>query len=167
MEIRYIIEKCFLGHVIIGFTQKGICYLTFGDNENELIDDLKASFKNANIVKLKYNLEIVKKIIDYIENPNSKVDFTLDIYGTSFQKKVWHEISKIPFGNTITYKELAKRVGNEKAVRAVANACGANKIAVIIPCHRVIRSDGSLGGYSSGLWRKKLLLESESYGSSM
>ncbi len=161
MEIKYTIEKCSLGLVIIGLSEKGICFLTFGDSEEELVEELENTFKKAKIVRIDKKDNTINRIIKYIENPVIQENFKLEIHGTDFQKRVWNELIKIPPGSTISYKELANRVGKPFAVRAVANACGANKIAVIIPCHRVIRSDGFLGGYSSGLWRKKLLLQRE------
>ncbi len=162
MEIRYVIKDSSLGKVIIGFTDKGVCFLTFGESESELLKELKKSFKNFIIKKENQNsIEIISHILKKIENPFLDIKIPLDIYGTDFQKKVWDELLKVPPGSVVSYSQIAKNIGQPKAVRAVANACGANKIAVIIPCHRVIRSDGSLGGYSSGLWRKRFLLQLE------
>ena len=162
MEIRYVIKDSSLGKVIIGFTGKGVCFLTFGESENELLKELKKSFKNFIIKKENQNsIEIISHVLKKIENPSLDIKIPLDIYGTDFQKKVWDELLKIPPGSVVSYSQIAQNIGQPNAVRAVANACGANKIAVIIPCHRVIRSDGSLGGYSSGLWRKRFLLQLE------
>ncbi len=161
MQIKFNIYTCFLGYVIIAISGKGICFLTFSDEKEQLISKLKNSFKDVIIHKSELDKKFIQKVLNFIENPFLKMDFPLDIIGTEFQKRVWQEILKIPPGETITYKELAYRTGNEKAIRAVANACGKNKIAVIIPCHRVIKSDGSLGGYSAGLWRKRELLKRE------
>ena len=161
MRIRYTIQNSSLGLVIIGFSYKGICFLKFGDDKNELIEDMKSSFKEANFEEISGNDDLVVKILKFIENPIEFPDFKVDLYGTQFQKKVWKELLKIPPGKTISYKKLAERIGYPKAVRAVANACGANKIAVIIPCHRVLRSNGAIGGYSSGVWRKEILLRKE------
>ena len=162
MSINYTIQKCSLGFVIIAFSEKGICFLMFGDNKKELIDKLKKSFKNASHFReISEKTELIEKILEFIEKPVRFPDFKLDLHGTDFQKKVWKELLKIPPGKTISYKQLAERIGSPKAVRAVANACGANKIAVIIPCHRVIRSSGDIGGYSSGVWRKDILLKKE------
>ena len=164
MEIRYAIKDSSLGKVIIGFTNKGVCFLTFGESENVLLKELKKSFKNFIIKKENQNsIEIISHVLKKIENPSLDIKIPLDIYGTDFQKKVWDELLKIPPGSVVSYSQIAENIGMPKAVRAVANACGANKIAVIIPCHRVIRSDGSLGGYSSGLWRKQLLLKMEKF----
>ena len=162
MEIRYVIKDSSFGKVIIGFTDKGVCFLTFGESENELLKELKKSFKNFIIKKENQNsIEIISHVLKKIENPLLDIKIPLDIYGTDFQKKVWDELLKIPPRSVVSYSQIAQNIGKPKAVRAVANACGANKIAVIIPCHRVIRSDGSLGGYSSGLWRKRFLLQLE------
>ena len=164
MEIRFVIKESSLGKVIIGFTDKGVCFLTFGESEDELLKELKESFKNFIIKKENHNsIEIINHVLKKIENPSLlDIKIPLDIYGTDFQKKVWDELLKIPSGSVSSYSQIAQNIGKPKAVRAVANACGANKIAVLIPCHRVIRKDGRLGGYSSGIERKIKLLERES-----
>jgi methylated-DNA-[protein]-cysteine S-methyltransferase len=104
---------------------------------------------------------VMKQLREYFQGKRTKFDFKTSVDGTVFQKKVWEEMSKIPYGKTISYTELAKRVGNPKAIRAVANACGKNPLPIIIPCHRIVASNGKMGGYSGGLWRKEWLLKLE------
>lgn len=160
--IRFAIGETSLGTVLVAQSDKGICAILMGDDPELLIQDLEFRFPKAELVGADRDFENhVAKVIGLIENPQSKFDLPLDLRGTVFQARVWQALREIPFGETITYSELAKRIGSPKSVRAVASACGANKLAVAIPCHRVVRSDGSLSGYRWGVERKKNLLEKE------
>ena len=149
-----------LGQMLIAATSKGICRLTFDDNE----DTLRLFFPKATIVRDDGGLkQLVEGALDAIEHPAAMPDLPLDVAGTAFQEAVWRELRKIPPGETRSYAEIAAAIGNPKAVRAVGTANGDNHICVLIPCHRVIRSDGSLGGYGGGIDRKKKLLAAEGH----
>ena len=147
-----------LGTMLIASTSKGICRLTFDDSEASL----KRHFPNAMIVKDDGGLkELVEGALTAIERPNAAPDLPIDVAGTAFQEAVWRELRKIPLGETRSYAQIAAAIGQPKAVRAVGTANGDNHVAVLIPCHRVIRSDGTLGGYAGGLDRKRKLLAAE------
>src|SRR3954468_18702780 len=149
-----------LGTMFIAATDKGICRLTFDDSEASL----KRLFPNATIVEDDGGLrELVEGALAAIERPLAAPDLPIDVAGTAFQEAVWRELRKIPAGETRSYAEIAAAIGAPKAVRAVGSANGDNHVAVLIPCHRVIRSDGSLGGYGGGIERKKKLLASEGH----
>lgn len=147
-----------VGVITIGSTEKGICMLEFGE-KNEFISNLNYT---SEFGSNKYIKKAEKQLTEYFNKKRTDFDVTLNLIGTDFQKEVWKELLNIPFGITRTYKEQAIAVGNLKAIRAVATANGANRISIIIPCHRVIGTDGSLTGFGGGLWRKKFLLELES-----
>ena len=147
-----------LGQMLIAATSKGICRLTFDDSE----DSLRRLFPNAAVVKDDGGLKaLVEGALAAIERPLAAPDLPIDVAGTAFQEAVWRELRKIPPGETRSYAEIAAAIGQPKAVRAVGTANGDNHVAVLIPCHRVIRSDGSLGGYAGGLDRKRKLLAAE------
>jgi AraC family transcriptional regulator of adaptative response/methylated-DNA-[protein]-cysteine methyltransferase len=149
-----------LGQMLIAATSKGICRLTFDDREASL----KRLFPKATIVKDEGSLrELVEGALEAIERPRAMPDLPIDVAGTAFQEAVWRELRKIPAGETRSYAEIAAAIGAPKAVRAVGSANGDNHVCVLIPCHRVIRSDGSLGGYGGGIERKKKLLASEGH----
>jgi AraC family transcriptional regulator, regulatory protein of adaptative response / methylated-DNA-[protein]-cysteine methyltransferase len=149
-----------LGQMLIAATSKGICRLTFDDSEKSLL----RLFPKATIVKDDGNLkELVEGALQAIEQPLAMPDLPIDVAGTAFQEAVWRELRKIPAGETRSYAEIAAAIGCPKAVRAVGSANGDNHVCVLIPCHRVIRSDGSLGGYGGGLDRKKKLLAAEGH----
>ena len=149
-----------LGQMLIAATSKGICRLTFDDSE----ESLKRLFPNAVIVRDEGGLkELVEGALEAIERPLAMPDLPIDVAGTAFQEAVWRELRKIPAGETRSYAEIAAAIGSPKAVRAVGSANGDNHVCVLIPCHRVIRSDGSLGGYGGGIDRKKKLLASEGH----
>ncbi len=161
-KIHYSIRECSLGSALIAHSVQGICAIMLSDNLAELTSELKNRFPKAEcILDEKKFAALTTKIIKHIESPSVSFDFTLDIRGSAFQQKVWRQLQKISFGKTVTYTDIAKKIGAPKAVRAVANACGANAIAVLIPCHRVIRRDGSLSGYRWGIERKTALLKLE------
>jgi AraC family transcriptional regulator of adaptative response/methylated-DNA-[protein]-cysteine methyltransferase len=147
-----------LGQMFIAATSKGICRLTFDDSE----DSLRRLFPNATLVQDDGGLkELVEGALEAIERPLAMPDLPIDVAGTAFQEAVWRELRKIPAGETRSYAEIAAAIGHPKAVRAVGSANGDNHVCVLIPCHRVIRSDGSLGGYGGGIERKKKLLAAE------
>ena len=149
-----------LGQMLIAATSKGICRLTFDDSEASL----RRLFPNATILKDEGGLkDLVEGALTAIERPLAMPDLPLDVAGTAFQEAVWRELRRIPAGETRSYADIAAAIGAPKAVRAVGSANGDNHVCVLIPCHRVIRSDGSLGGYGGGLDRKKKLLEAEGH----
>lgn len=164
MEIRYRIAESWLGRALVAATEKGVCCIQFGEADAPLIEELGQRFPKA-------VLEPAEEASDYaiwidetlaaVEAPEQSHHLSLDIQGTAFQEQVWRALMEIPSGKTVTYSELATAIGKPKAVRAVAAACGANKLAVIIPCHRVIGKDGKLTGFRWGIERKQQLLTRE------
>jgi AraC family transcriptional regulator of adaptative response/methylated-DNA-[protein]-cysteine methyltransferase len=161
-EIKFAIGKSSLGLVLVAASDRGVCAIFFGDSADELARDLKKQFPRAKLVGDDPAFEqLVAKVIGFVEDPRIGFDLPLDIRGTAFQHRVWDALRRIPVGSTASYAEIAKAIGEPKAVRAVARACGSNRIAVAIPCHRVIGSDGSLTGYAGGIERKRALLAKE------
>ena len=162
IKMRMEIFPCSLGFALIAFTDLGVSTVELGDEEEDLNSAFKLRFRNANIKKLTLDdKRIVETILLKVEDPKMKVDIPLDIHGTIFQKKVWNALRNIPTGETRTYTDIAKRIGKPKSVRAVANACGKNEIAILIPCHRVVRKNGDLAGYKWGKDRKAKLQQKE------
>jgi AraC family transcriptional regulator of adaptative response/methylated-DNA-[protein]-cysteine methyltransferase len=162
MTITYTVADCELGKMLTARTEKGICAVTFGDDEEYLRNKLVDEYPNALISKDEKNLaDAVKLIIDGLAGKTKRIDLPVDVKATVFQMQVWDALRRIPYGETVSYKEVAEDLGNPKAVRAVARACATNKVAVVIPCHRVIGSNGSLSGYRWGIERKRRLLELE------
>jgi AraC family transcriptional regulator of adaptative response/methylated-DNA-[protein]-cysteine methyltransferase len=160
--IEHAAARCFLGWVFVGKTARGICTIEFGDEPATLAVRLQERFPKARIEPGGSELSaIMEKVVALIETPADGLDLPLDIQGTAFQQRVWKAIREIPAGMTASYGELARRIGRQSAVRAVAQACAANTLAVAIPCHRVVRSDGALGGYRWHVERKRALLERE------
>ncbi|MEM9770047.1 MAG: methylated-DNA--[protein]-cysteine S-methyltransferase [Cyanobacteria bacterium P01_D01_bin.73] len=161
-EIQFTVLPCWLGKALIAATSKGICAIALDGSAEVLTANLKTNFPDASLIPGDGELErSIQPIIEFIEHPQPQVPFPLDMQGTDFQKTVWRALLAISPGETITYTELAQRMGKPNSVRAVANACGKNRIAIAIPCHRVVGSDGSLRGYRWGESRKQLLLEKE------
>jgi AraC family transcriptional regulator of adaptative response/methylated-DNA-[protein]-cysteine methyltransferase len=151
-----------LGTVLVAATEKGVCAIMIGDGERALAADLKARFPKANHVAPAPAFGAsVAAVVRLVDDPRQGLALPLDIRGTAFQRRVWEELRKVPAGATVTYGELARRVGSANAVRAVGTACGANPLAVAIPCHRALGTDGKLHGYRWGLERKKKLLDRE------
>lgn len=162
-EIRFAVGECSLGSILVGASERGVCAIFLGDDPDALVRDLQDRFPRADLIGGDKAFEgIVAKVVGFVEAPGLGLDLPLDIRGTAFQQRVWQALGKIPVGSTVSYTELAKRIGSPKSVRAVAQACAANAIAVAIPCHRVVRNDGALSGYRWGVERKRVLLEKES-----
>src|SRR6266404_1320299 len=166
MRIVYTISGCPLGRVLVAATERGVCSVALGDSDSELSSALFAEYPNASIdsrdtvISSSLNLWL-SKILEHLSGRNPRIDLPLDIQATAFQWRVWEELQRIPLGTTRSYQEIANAIGKPKAVRAVAGACAGNHVAMVIPCHRVIREDKSMGGYRWGLKRKKELLERE------
>ncbi len=152
--------KSSLGWVLIGQSSKGLCAILMGEDRLALRLSLQERFPKAELIDAELEA-LVAKVVQLVESPGSKLDLPLDLRGTEFQRNVWQALRKIPAGSTVSYAELAERLSLPKATRAVAGACAANHLAVVIPCHRVVRTDGSLSGYRWGVERKRNLLERE------
>lgn len=162
--IRFAIVDTWLGKTLIAATDKGICRLQFGDDEQVLLAGFEADFANATMLPGDEDFtHLVEQTVSALGSPDA-LNLPLDVRGTAFQIKVWHALRSIPFGQTVSYGELAKRIGQPTASRAVASACGRNDVAVLIPCHRVIGKDGSLTGYRWGTERKQKILQREQVG---
>jgi len=160
--IRFAVGECSLGAILVAATTKGVCAIEFGDDPEGLVRALQDRFPKAQFVGRDKTFErLVAEVVGFVEAPARGLDLPLDIRGTAFQQRVWEAIRDIPAGSTASYRDVAKRIGAPKAVRAVAQACGANGIAVAIPCHRVVRTDGSASGYRWGIERKRALLARE------
>jgi AraC family transcriptional regulator of adaptative response/methylated-DNA-[protein]-cysteine methyltransferase len=159
MSIHYAIEPCSLGYVLVGVTARGVCSVMLGDSPTQLVDALYDEYPAAIITPDDDLSEPVNTVLRYMEG--ASFDLPLDVQATPFQQQVWDALRAIPYGDTRTYTEIAREIGKPDAVRAVANACAANQVALVIPCHRVVREDGTLGGYKWGLERKRALLHQE------
>ncbi len=163
--IRFAAGECSMGAVVVAATDKGICAILLGDDAEALVQDLQDRFPNAELVGGDAEFEAtVARVIGAVEAPGIGLDLPLDVRGTAFQQRVWQALREIPPGATASYADIANRIGSPTAVRAVARACASNAIAVAIPCHRVVRSDGGLSGYRWGIERKRTLLEREAAG---
>ncbi|RCJ39895.1 AraC family transcriptional regulator [Nostoc punctiforme NIES-2108] len=163
ISIVYAIAPCSLGYLLVATTEKGICAVKLGDEADKLEHILNQEFHQAQIVRDDHtHKDWIQAILDFIAGDATHLDLPLDVRGTAFQKQVWQALQKIPYSETRTYADIARNLAKPQAVRAVGNACGANPIALIVPCHRVLRSDGSLGGYHWGIERKQKLLTQES-----
>jgi AraC family transcriptional regulator of adaptative response/methylated-DNA-[protein]-cysteine methyltransferase len=163
VRIRFAVGKCSLGSILVAATDKGICAIEFDDDPTVLIQSLQDRFPKAELIGADRSFEkLVAQVVGAVEIPQRAGKLPLDVWGTAFQERVWQALRKIPAGKTATYSEIARAVGAPSSTRAVANACGANPVAIAIPCHRVVRTDGSLGGYRWGIERKEILLERES-----
>ncbi len=161
-DIRFAIGQCTLGAVLVASTARGVCAILLGDDPDTLARDLQDRFGQANLIGGDAGFEsMVAAVIGLVESPKHSLDLPLDVRGTAFQQRVWQALREIPPGTTASYTDVAHRIGQPTAVRAVAQACGANRIAVAIPCHRVVRNDGALSGYRWGVERKRELLERE------
>jgi AraC family transcriptional regulator of adaptative response/methylated-DNA-[protein]-cysteine methyltransferase len=160
--IRFAVGESWLGPILVAASETGVCAILIGDDPDELARDLQDQFPNAQIIGDDPDFEqLVATVVGFVESPSRGLDLPLDIRGTAFQQRVWDVLRRIPAGLTATYAEIAERIGQPRSVRAVARACGANVLAVAIPCHRVVRTDGSLSGYRWGVERKARLLDRE------
>jgi AraC family transcriptional regulator, regulatory protein of adaptative response / methylated-DNA-[protein]-cysteine methyltransferase len=161
-RIRYSVAPCFLGVVLIAATERGVCAIEFGDAADALVEGLRGRFPNAHLAPADDAFSAwIDAVLRYLDHPQGLLDLPLDIQGTVFQWRVWRALQTIPAGQTVSYAELARRLGQEGAHRAVARACASNPVAVAIPCHRVLGSDGRLTGYRWGIDRKAALLRRE------
>jgi AraC family transcriptional regulator, regulatory protein of adaptative response / methylated-DNA-[protein]-cysteine methyltransferase len=161
-EIRFAVGECSLGSILVARSARGICAILLGDNPDALVRDLQDRFPRAELVGGDPAFErTVATVIGFVESPRSGLDLPLHVRGTAFEQRVWQALRRIPVGSTASYTEIAALVGAPGGARAVARACGANALAVAIPCHRVIRTDGSLSGYRWGVERKRMLLKRE------
>jgi AraC family transcriptional regulator of adaptative response/methylated-DNA-[protein]-cysteine methyltransferase len=162
LEIRFAVAKSYLGWVLVAATERGICVIDFGDRPETLRERLLVRFPKAILRDDDRDFAAwVARVLAFIEAPSRGLDLPLDIHGTAFQQRVWRALQAVPPGSTATYAEVARRIGSPTAVRAVAGACASNPIAVAIPCHRIIRSDGNFGGYRWGVARKRALVARE------
>jgi AraC family transcriptional regulator of adaptative response/methylated-DNA-[protein]-cysteine methyltransferase len=160
--LHYAIDTCWLGRILIAASDKGIAAIFFGDDDDSLLVDLRAQFPRARLIGGDKDFEeLVAKVVAFVEDPKIGLDLPLDVRGTAFQHRVWDALRRIPVGSTASYAEIAEEVGAPGSARAVARACASNPVAVAIPCHRVVRSDGSLSGYRGGVARKRALLNKE------
>jgi AraC family transcriptional regulator, regulatory protein of adaptative response / methylated-DNA-[protein]-cysteine methyltransferase len=169
LSISYTIASCSLGRVLVAATTKGICFVCLGDADEKLVRHLQNEFPKAKILPKGTNEELAgwtSQILKYLEGRTllEQTSLPLDVTATAFQMRVWRELQRIPHGRTLSYNEVAEKIGNPRAYRAVANACASNRVPLVIPCHRVVRKNGDLGGYRWGVERKKklLMMEAES-----
>jgi AraC family transcriptional regulator, regulatory protein of adaptative response / methylated-DNA-[protein]-cysteine methyltransferase len=161
-EIRFAVAQCSLGALLVASSKKGVAAILLGNDPDQLVRSLQDRFPKADLIGADGDYEeLVARVIGFVETPGLGLDLPLDIRGTAFQQRVWQALQEIPVGQTVSYSDIARRIGSPKAARAVAEACAANNIAVGIPCHRVVRNDGSLSGYAWGVERKRALLDRE------
>ena len=162
MQIRFAVGQCSLGAILVAQSQRGICAILLADDPEELVEDLQDQFPKAQLIGGDAEFEqLVAQVVGFVEAPSIGLNLPLDVQGTAFQERVWQVLREIPPGATVSYAQVAARIGQPKAVRAVAQACGANHLAVAIPCHRVVRRSGELSGYRWGVERKRELLKRE------
>lgn len=167
LTIDWATGACALGRILVAATARGLCMVALGEDDAALLEDLRARFASAPLHRDGTNARIALPVVQrVVAEPccppaDLPLGLPLDLYGTVFQQRVWGELRRIPPGQTRTYTDLAAAIGEPSAPRAVANACGANPVAVLVPCHRVVRADGGLGGYRWGLARKRALLDAE------
>jgi AraC family transcriptional regulator of adaptative response/methylated-DNA-[protein]-cysteine methyltransferase len=163
LKITYTIVSCPLGRLLVAGTEKGICAVRLGDSDETLTADLLNEFAAAEVIRDDKRLGVwVEQLSSHLEGRQPHLDLPLDVQATAFQWSVWQKLCEIPYGSTRSYSEVARSMGRPSATRAVARACATNPVALVIPCHRVVREDKSLGGYRWGIERKKALLKRES-----
>jgi AraC family transcriptional regulator of adaptative response/methylated-DNA-[protein]-cysteine methyltransferase len=161
-EIRFAVGQCSLGSILVASSAKGVCAILLGDDPELLVRDLQDRFPRAALRGGDAGFErTVATVVGFVEAPAVGLDLPLDVRGTAFQQRVWRALRRIPAGTTASYADIASRIGAPRSVRAVAQACAANALAVAIPCHRVVKQDGALSGYRWGVERKRALLERE------
>ena len=162
MKVSFTIVDCYLGKLLVAATERGICAVTLGDDAESLETGLRAEFRNAELTLDGKPLnEFVEGVLGLLSENRPNVNLPLDVQATAFERMVWDELRRIPVGETRSYSEVAEAIGRPKASRAVARACAANPTALVVPCHRVVRKDGSLGGYKWGIERKEKILAQE------
>jgi len=161
-EIRFAIGQSSLGSILVARSPRGVCSIMMGDDPHQLARELQDRFPKARLIGADADFEQwVAKVVGLVEQPKLGLDLPLDVQGTAFQRRVWQALRRIPPGRTVSYSDIARRIGAPKSVRAVAQAVASNKLAVAIPCHRVVHRDGTLSGYRWGVERKQALLERE------
>jgi AraC family transcriptional regulator of adaptative response/methylated-DNA-[protein]-cysteine methyltransferase len=161
-KILFAVGQTSLGAILVASSKKGVASILLGDDPDKLVRDLQDRFPKAQLIGADRDYEaLVARVVGFIETPGLGLDLPLDVRGTAFQQRVWQALQQIPVGQTVSYADIAQRIGSPKSVRAVAGACAANLLAVAIPCHRVVRNDGSLSGYAWGVERKRMLLDRE------
>lgn len=166
-EIRFAVGECSLGSILVARSERGVCAILLGNDPDALARELQDRFPRASLIGADAAFEdLVARVVGLVEAPRIGLDLPLDVRGTAFQQRVWRVLREIPAGSTLSYREVARRIGAPRAVRAVAHACATNPLAVAIPCHRVVRSDGGLAGYRWGVERKRTLLQREKAGAS-
>ena len=166
MRIRFAVGECSLGSILVAASERGICAILLGDDPDTLARRLQDEFPKAELIGGDTDFErLVARVVGFVETPALGLDLPLDVRGTAFQQRVWQALRAVPAGKTASYTEIARRIGAPRAVRAVAQACAANRLAVAIPCHRVVRNDGGLSGYRWGVHRKAALLAAEAQAS--
>ncbi|WP_353192442.1 bifunctional DNA-binding transcriptional regulator/O6-methylguanine-DNA methyltransferase Ada [Pandoraea pnomenusa] len=161
-SIRFAVAQCSLGALLVAATSRGLCAISLGDDPDALLRDLQDRFPKAELVGADAEFERwVAQVVGFVESPGIGLSLPLDVRGTAFQQRVWQALREVPAGETASYAQIAERIGAPRAVRAVAQACASNKLAVAIPCHRIVRNDGALSGYRWGVERKRALLAQE------
>ncbi len=162
VEIRFAVGQCALGALLVAASDTGICEIALHEDPEQLVRNLQDRFKAARLIGADREFEQwMAAVVGFVENPSVGLHLPLDVRGTAFQRRVWEALREIPVGTTVTYTDIAERIGSPRSVRAVARACATNNIALAIPCHRVVRTDGSLAGYRWGIERKRELIERE------
>ncbi|GJL70195.1 MAG: hypothetical protein NPIRA06_28300 [Nitrospirales bacterium] len=162
IDIRFAVGECSLGSILVARSERGVCAILLGDDPEQLTRDLQKQFSQAHLIGDDGDFEhLVAAVIGFVEAPERGLDLPLDVQGTAFQQRVWKALQNIPAGSTASYADIAASIGSPASIRAVARACGANPLAVAIPCHRVVRTNGELSGYRWGIERKRALLERE------
>ncbi len=161
-EMHFAVGQCSLGAILVAASERGVCAIQLGEGPERLVRELQDRFPRATLVGGDADFErLVAQVVGFVEAPRLGLSLPLDVRGTAFQQRVWRALQEIPPGSTVSYADIARRIGAPRALRAVAQACGANALAVAIPCHRVVRSDGALSGYRWGVERKRALLARE------
>jgi AraC family transcriptional regulator, regulatory protein of adaptative response / methylated-DNA-[protein]-cysteine methyltransferase len=161
MHIGYALVNTSLGKVLVAATDRGVSAVYLGESERSLVEALRDEYPRAEICRAAGDERWLQEIVRRVEGAPPSLDLPLDVQATVFQRRVWQELQKIPRGTTRTYTQVARALGKPRSVRAVARACATNPVSIVVPCHRVIRTDGSLAGYRWGLDRKQKLLERE------
>ena len=161
MEIQYAITRSPVGMILVGWTSRGLCSVKIGDTRDAVTAALRSEFPNAGLKRAPELSPFAAAMLEHVTGDRPEIDLPLDIRATAFQLRVWRALKQIPYGETRSYSEVAESIGAPRAARAVARACATNPVALAIPCHRVVRNDGSLGGYGFGVPRKKVLLATE------